>query len=1156
MGQSFNVEGVLSLQDKGFSNTLKNAANSLNGFGKNAGSSFDGANRSMDGLSQKADQARSSILNIAAGIGAMQLVGKAVDMVKNSVSGAISRFDTLNQYPKVMEQLGYSAKDVSKSMDTLQNGIKGLPTALDDVVSTTQQFASITGDVDTAAKTTIALNDAFLASGSSAADAARGLQQYTQMLSSGKVDLMSWRTLQETMPSTLKKVAEAFGYAGRSATNDLYAALQDGTITMDQLNQKFQELDGGVNGFANQARTASTGIQTSFDNLQTAVTRGMANMLTAIDSGLTSNGFPTMAASINKGQDLIDAGFKKLNGSIPGMITNFKNFGGSLAPLSGLLTAVSTGVMGLMAFSTVAPQINATFIALKNVGSAFSVILSPIGLIAAGIALLAVAFYKAYTTSEPFRNAIDNIAKTIHGGFDSAIQGVAKALERMGVQVGSTTGIFQQLSQALDTPKGQMVAFAGGAALLVAGLMGLISPVGLLKGLFGGLGSIFTGLLPNFSGTAKAAEALGTATESAGTRASASGSLFSGFSGAVLKVGTAIGVASAGLGIFAFGIAAIAKQGDAGMVAVMALAVGISMIVAVLAVAAPMFTANSAGMNALGNTALKLGASIAIASAGVSLFVMSITALAQTGTAGVVAVVAVTVAIAALVAVFALLGPRLTASVVGIVGFGAAVALIGVGIGAASAGLAMLISAFTQLTMVSSLIVPTFMQIGLGFTTMMTTILNGLMVNIPLILQAFTTMATGILMAIITLAPLVGQAMIAVGQAILNALMALIPQVLLLIGMCITQVLALLVALTPTIVASIAQILIEVLTTLAAYVPQIVAAVTQLMVSILLAIGDNAPQIIAAFLLMCLKLLKAVVEIAPQVAQVIAALMVELVAIINSYMGAFRQIGGLLLKSLAAGLIGKKIDVTGKAKEIMEDAGKNAKDVGEKAFDVAGGNSAMKNINALANKQSETKSTGGKLGTAAAKGMDSKKSEAKTAGKNIGNAGKSGANSTKGSWRSVGTQLAAGLAAGIRAGRSDAVNAARQIAQDAVNAAKAAAKIHSPSRVMRNEVGKYMALGMAVGIDDFGGSVQKASARLAENAIPDVKTNKIAGVINNANSRLQSGLSATIDQELTLGTQPAYINLSMGGSTFSGFTDDITKQQDIDIQQRFGRGFN
>ena len=480
MSQDFSVEGVLALTDKNFSTTLKNAQSALSGFGKNSTSNFGSASKSIDSMSSKATQAKSSIMNIAAGVGAVQLVGKAVDMVRNSVSGAISRFDTLNQYPKVMEQLGYSAKDVSKSMETLQNGIKGLPTALDDVVSTTQQFASITGDVQTAADTTIALNDAFLSSGSSAADAARGLQQYTQMLSSGKVDMMSWRTLQETMPAALKKVAEAFGYAGRSATNDLYAALQSGTITMDQLNSKFVELDGGVSGFANSARTASGGVQTSFDNLQTAVTRGMANMLTAIDQGLTSNGFPTMAASINKGQDLIDAGFKKLNGSIPGIISNFKNFGGSLAPISGLLTAVSTGVMGLMAFSTVAPQINATFIALKNIGSVFSVILSPIGLIVAGLTLLAVAFYKAYTTSEPFRQAINNIAETIHSGFDSAVQGISSALQAMGINVSSSSSLFQAFNDLLGTTKGQLIAAGVGLALVAVGIFALTGPVGII----------------------------------------------------------------------------------------------------------------------------------------------------------------------------------------------------------------------------------------------------------------------------------------------------------------------------------------------------------------------------------------------------------------------------------------------------------------------------------------------------------------------------------------------------------------------------------------------------------------------------------------------------------------------------------------------------
>lgn len=1195
---NFEVKGVLSVEDR-MSNVLKNAQSSLSSFGNISKSSFSGASSSMDSMSGSAEKARSAIMSIAAGVGAVQVVGKAFDLVENSVSGAISRFDTLNQYPKVMEQLGYSAKDVSKSMDTLQNGIKGLPTALDDVVSTTQQFASITGDVDTAAKTTIALNDAFLASGASSADAARGLQQYTQMLSSGKVDMMSWRTLQETMPASLKKVAEAFGFTGRAATNDLYAALQSGTITMDQLNQKFVELDGGVTGFANQARTASAGIQTSFDNLGTAVTRGMANMLKAIDSGLTSNGFPTMAASINKGQDLIDAGFQKLNGSIPGMITNFKNFGGSLAPLSGLLTAVATGVLGLMAFSTVAPQVNATFIALKNVGSAFSVILSPIGLIAAGIALLAVAFYKAYTTSEPFRNSVDSLAKTLHSGFDKTVQSISKAFEAMGINIGSSTSIFEALNKILGTTKGQMAAFAGGVGMVALGLLKLTSPAGLIKSIFGSLGSIFSKLTPSLGGTSSAVTGLGTSMQVSGNKASSGGSLFSGFSGAVLKVGLAVGVAAAGLGVFAFGIAAIAAQGENGIDTISSLSMGITMIIAVLALCSPLLTANASGLDALGTNALKVGAAIAIVSLGFAVFTAAITQLANTGTSGVIAVAAITVAIIALAATFAILGPKLTSSVVGIVGFGAAVALIGVGIGVATAGIALMITAFTGLIAVSSQIPAAMMAVGVGFTAMMVAILSGVVANVALITQAFTAMGAAILTSIITLAPLVGQAFLVIAQTILMTLATLLPQIIALIGNTITQILTMLVSimpqiqaflislgtmiiavltallpqvltllgtaiiqiltmlltLAPQITALIVQIFLAILATITAYVPQIVAGIVNLLVAIITAIGEQAPRIVAAFLLMLTDMVEALIQMTPLMLQILTAMLVAMVAVIASYFGAFQKLGMLLLKALGMGLIGQKVDVVGKASDIMKESGTGAAKAGMDAFDKAGGNSAKNAIKAIANKNGDAKTTGGKLSSSAAKGMDSKKAEAKTAGTNVGNAGKSGAESTKGSWRSVGSNLAAGLAAGISAGRSAAVNAARSIARDAVNAAKAEAKIHSPSRVMKYEVGKYLALGMAVGMTSYSGAVQNAAQGLADNAIPDIRPSKISDSINATNKQLQTGLQANIDSKLSVGSQPANISLQMGNTVYGAFVDDVTKQQSTATSLRIDRRF-
>ncbi|HGD2508684.1 TPA: tape measure protein [Streptococcus agalactiae] len=198
---------------------------------------------------------RRSALGFGAAMGvATALVQKGIGLVNSSIGGAVSRVDTMNKFPKMMESWGYSTKQSKSAIDALAKGIDGLPTALDEVVGTTQQLTLMNGDLSKSTKLALALNDAFLASGSSAGDASRGLTQFTQMMSSGKVDMQSWKSLMETMPVGLQKTAEAFGFAGASAKQDLYKALQDGTITFDQFSDKLIELDGGLNGFAELAR--------------------------------------------------------------------------------------------------------------------------------------------------------------------------------------------------------------------------------------------------------------------------------------------------------------------------------------------------------------------------------------------------------------------------------------------------------------------------------------------------------------------------------------------------------------------------------------------------------------------------------------------------------------------------------------------------------------------------------------------------------------------------------------------------------------------------------------------------------------------------------------------------------------------------------------
>lgn len=82
------------------------------------------------------------------------------------------------------------------------------------------------------------------------------------------------------------------------------------------------------------------------------------------------------------------------------------------------------------------------------------------------------------------------------------------------------------------------------------------------------------------------------------------------------------------------------------------------------------------------------------------------------------------------------------------------------------------------------------------------------------------------------------------------------------------------------------------------------------------------------------------------------------------------------------------------------------------------------------------------------------------------------------SLQSIGVNAMSGLRAGINAGRSGVIAAMRSAAQAAVNAAKSALKIHSPSRVFRDEVGAMTMRGFGEGVLDES----KEQARIIRNA--------------------------------------------------------------------------
>lgn len=475
----------------------------------------------------------SALKGTAVGMGIYQLAAKAASAVSEQFAGAVSRFDTLNNFPKVMESMGASSNQAHQAIKTLSDGIQGLPTSLDEVATTTQVFMPLSKNANEAAKATLALNDAFLASNATTADASRGLEQYKQMLANGKVDMMGWRSVEETMPASLQKVAKSFGIASGS-TQELYNQLSSGKITMKELNDRFIQLDGGANGFHKTALQATNGIGTAFKNMGNRTKIALADVLTGFNDMVKTLTGTSIGGNINKmtsqfgnfgkaGQqaleglgkwlkpltpafkalgDIIGAVFSGLKdalsvgSSFDSITAPLKNSAIYAKPLNDALKGIASHKTALKAVGAAVGSIAAGFLAYKSVVGTINLVkkaiaglraamallsavmdANPIGLTVGVVVALGVAFMTAYKHSKTFR---DGVNKALAATKDFFI-GVGKFFTG---QLGWEKAIGKEISKIVSTIGKTFSKLGGilkkiGKAAILTFVYALALPVGI-----------------------------------------------------------------------------------------------------------------------------------------------------------------------------------------------------------------------------------------------------------------------------------------------------------------------------------------------------------------------------------------------------------------------------------------------------------------------------------------------------------------------------------------------------------------------------------------------------------------------------------------------------------------------------------------------------
>lgn len=215
---------------------------------------------------------------------------------------------------------------------------------------------------------------------------------------------------------------------------------------------------------------------------------------------------------------------------------------------------------------------------------------------------------------------------------------------------------------------------------------------------------------------------------------------------------------------------------------------------------------------------------------------------------------------------------------------------------------------------------------------------------------------------------------------------------------------------------------------------------------------------------------------------------------LNSGKVEINNVGQELMNQMNSGVKNKKAEAEKTSGDVASSGAKGAKSKG-KEYNSGGNSNAGEYNTGLAKQKSNAKQKGTELGSAPVEGIKTKASamqsageqlgrsfvqglasqvgSATNAGRDLGNAVKSGASSV--SMVSVGSNLASGVASGIRASQGEAVSAMQNLVA-AVNAeAQKKAKIKSPSRLLKYDVGVFLAQDVAAGIrEDTSVAVQSA----------------------------------------------------------------------------------
>jgi phage-related protein len=384
-------------------------------------------------------------------------------------------------------------------------------------------------------------------------------------------------------------------------------------------------------------------------------------------------------------------------------------------------------------------------------------------------------------------------------------------------------------------------------------------------------------------------------------------------------------------------------------------------------------------------------------------------------------------------------------------------------------------------------------------------LVTGIANNVPAIVQAVIGLIQAILTNIITNYPLIIDAGVKLLQGLVEGLVTALPQLLAMVTEIINMIPNLITTYLPMILQAGITLLMGVIQGLVTALPSLIQSILTLIQTILTTVVDNLPMILQAGIQVLNSLVEGILSMLPQLVDMILNLVTTIFDVLIENLPTIINAGIELLLALVNGIVKMLPELVNTAFTLI--------------FEIVG---------ALLERLPQIIEAGIEIIFALIDGLIEAIPELVGAIPEIVDAIFDAFGNVE--WGDIGKEIINGIATGIGDFAGTLVAKGKEVAESALGGIKSFLGIHSPSRVFRDEVGKWIPQGIAVGIEK--------DADVATDAMDDVSSSL---VLSGENVKLNGWMTPTLPQLDAKG---------YGGQTITNhYTINATIREDADIEK-------